>query len=491
MNKKFIKTFAAMLAVFFIPFVMVFAAVFALPAVYDDTFVGELSEKYDRLCSIESKKIVIVGGSSAAFGLDSRMIEDELGYEVVNFGLYADLGTKLMMDLSRASVNEGDIFILAPEMSAQTLSLYFGSETALEAMDGRFSMLAHVDRDDYGSIVGAAWKVGSSKLRYLIGGERPVNQGAYKKENFNEYGDNVFDRPYNELSGYGNPIRLDFLSDFEDGDISEYEEFIEYVNEYTAFIRERGGEVYFSFPPMNEKAVFDSNTDESIRSFYKNLCLNLNCKVISNVFDYIMDDGYFFDSEFHLNNSGVTVRTVRLIDDIKRELGRSDITLAISELPSPSGHRPKDEQDMNQAEQENIYFLLEAAEDGSWKVVGLTDEGKALKELTIPDFTDGAAVSTVSKGAFEGSSCLKLTLGVNISRLDGGALSGSQITEIIIPDGRSAEDISVPNNTSEELFVAGGQQRLAIYVDSELYEEYIGDYFWGDYAPWLQSKAKK
>ena len=68
MNKKFIKTFAAMLAVFFIPFVMVFAAVFALPAVYDDTFVGELSEKYDRLCSIESKKIVIVGGSSAAFG---------------------------------------------------------------------------------------------------------------------------------------------------------------------------------------------------------------------------------------------------------------------------------------------------------------------------------------------------------------------------------------------------------------------------------------
>ena len=55
MNKKFIKTFAAMLAVFLVPFVMVFAAVFALPAVYDDTFVGELSEKYDRLCSIESK----------------------------------------------------------------------------------------------------------------------------------------------------------------------------------------------------------------------------------------------------------------------------------------------------------------------------------------------------------------------------------------------------------------------------------------------------
>ncbi len=490
MNKKFVKTFAAMLAVFLVPFVMVFAAVFALPAVYDDTFVGELSEKYDRLCGIEDKKIVIVGGSSAAFGLDSKMIEDELGCRAVNFGLYADLGTKLMMDLSRASVNEGDIFILAPEMSAQTLSLYFGSETALEAMDGRFSMLAHVDIDDYGSLVGAAWKVGSSKLKYLISGERPVNQGAYKKENFNEYGDNVFDRPYNELSGYGNPIRLDFSADSEDGSLTEYEQFIEYVNEYTAFIRSRGGEVYFSFPPMNQKAVYEQNTDESIRAFYKNLCLNLDCKVISNVFDYIMDDGYFFDSEFHLNNSGVTVRTVKLIDDIKRELGRSDITLAISELPSPAGHRPKEEQDGNQEEQENLYFVLEAAEDGSWKITGLTEEGKAMEELIIPDFTGGTAVTTVSKGAFEGSSCKKLILGGNISRLDGGALSGSDITEIFIPDGRGAQDISVPNNTSEELFVAGGQQRLAIYVDSELYEEYIGDYFWGDYAAWLQPKAK-
>ncbi len=488
MNKKFLKTFAAMLAMFLIPFVMVFAAVFALPAVYDDTFVGELSEKYDRLCSIEGKKIVIVGGSSAAFGLDSRMIQDELGYEVVNFGLYADLGTKLMMDLSRASVNEGDIFILTPEMSAQTLSLYFGSETALEAMDGSFSMLTHVDRDDYGSLVGAAWKVGSSKLRYLISGTRPVNQGAYKKENFNEYGDNVFDRPYNELSGYGNPIRLDFSADFSDGSLSEYEEFIKYVNEYTAFIRSHGGEVYFSFPPMNQRAVEENNTDESIRSFYKNLCLNLDCKVISNVFDYIMDDGYFFDSEFHLNNSGVTVRTVKLIDDIKRELGRSDITLAISELPSPAGRRPKDEQDGNQEEQENLYFVLEAADDGSWKITGLTDDGKIQEELTIPDFTNGAAVTTVSKGAFDGSSCKKLILGSNISRLDGGALSGSDITEIFIPDGRGAQDISVPNNTSEELFVAGGQQQRAIYVDSELYEEYIGDYFWGDYAAWLQPK---
>lgn len=488
MKKNFIKTFAAMLAVFAVPFIMVIAAVFALPAVYNDTFVGELSEKYERLCSIKEKKIVIVGGSSAAFGLNSKMIEDELGYHVVNFGLYADLGTKLMMDLSRASVNEGDIFILAPEMSAQTLSLYFGSETALEAMDGSFSMLTHVGKDDYGSLVGAAWKVGSSKLKYLISGERPTNQGAYKKENFNEYGDNTFDRPYNELTGYGNPIKLDFSADFEDDELTEYEEFIEYVNEYIAFIRSHGGEVYFSFPPMNEKAVFESSTDESIRAFYKNLCLSLDCKVISNVFDYIMDDGYFFDSEFHLNSSGVTVRTVKLIDDIKRELGRSDITLAISELPSPAGHRPKDEQSGNQDEQENNYFLLDSADDGSWKISGLTDEGKAQAELTIPDFTDGATVTTVAKGAFDGASCKKLTLGKNISRLDGGALSGSLITEIIIPDGRGAEDISVPNNTSSELFIAGGQQRLAIYVDSELYEEYIGDYFWGDYAAWLQPK---
>ena len=90
--------------------VTVGAMALATPAQFDNTFLGELSCKIERLESIDQPKIIVVGGSSVAFGLRSDIMEQQLGMPVVNFGLYASLGTKLMVDLSKANIGEGDIF---------------------------------------------------------------------------------------------------------------------------------------------------------------------------------------------------------------------------------------------------------------------------------------------------------------------------------------------------------------------------------------------
>ena len=122
---SFIKILLLLLLVFLVPFFFVACVVFGAPAVYGDTFVGVLKDKYERLYSLEDPKIVIIGGSSVPFGIDSKMVEEEMGMPVVNFGLYADLGTKLMLELSRDHIKTGDIVILAPELDSQTLSSYF------------------------------------------------------------------------------------------------------------------------------------------------------------------------------------------------------------------------------------------------------------------------------------------------------------------------------------------------------------------------------
>ena len=71
------------------------------------------------------------------FGLRSDLIEQEInGYSVVNFGLYATLGTKVMMDLSKINIGRGDIVVLAPELNEQTYSLYFNPVALQEALDG-------------------------------------------------------------------------------------------------------------------------------------------------------------------------------------------------------------------------------------------------------------------------------------------------------------------------------------------------------------------
>ena len=88
---------------------------FCLPAQFGDTFMGELKSKYERLKETPGERIVLVGGSGVAFGYDSRLIEEELKeYSVVNFGMYAGLGTKAVLDLSEEYIRAGDIVILSP-----------------------------------------------------------------------------------------------------------------------------------------------------------------------------------------------------------------------------------------------------------------------------------------------------------------------------------------------------------------------------------------
>lgn len=479
-----------MLIAFLLPFIAVATVSFLLPPVYEDTFVGELGDKYERLNSIDEPKIVVIGGSSVAFGLDSELVKKELGMEVVNFGLYANLGTKLMLDLSRSNINEGDMIIIAPEINSQTLSLYFNSETAVQAMDGHFDMLKSVDSENYESIIGSLWSFSADKLGYILGGTSPENTGAYKKEHFNEYGDNVFDRPYNVLTTTQKTVNFNFLVSPDDGIKTEYEEFIDYVNEYVKFATDCGATVYFSFSPINEAALDLSVNEESIYAFYDNLCSNLRCKVITNVNDAIMNEGYFFDSEFHLNNSGVTVRTVRLIDDIKRELGRSDITSLEGGLPPPSGYAPLE---IIGGEVENLYFILSEQTTGAgesvWYIEGLNDEGKKQLQLEIPAITEGKPVVGILPYAFSGADVRSIYVGENVSFISSAAFGGAENLSSVFINKDDPAAISVPNSMNEEgLAVKDANPNMKIYIPAEGMELYKADYFWGDYAPYLVEK---
>lgn len=465
-------------------------AAVCLPPVYNETFLGELYDKYGALQNSESEKIVIIGGSSVAFGLDSAMVKEHLGMDVINFGLYANLGTKLMMDLSRSGINEGDIVVIAPEINAQTLSLYFNGETVCQALDGGFGMLKDVSFDDYGALLGALFGFASSKIDYLSNGERPKTDGAYAKENFNEYGDNVFDRPYNIMSNTPKNISFDYRYDTSDAEYTDYEEFIDYLREYAEFCKRRGADVLFSFAPMNRAALSSSATEENIYAFYDDLAraLGNNITLISNVNDYIMDEGYFFDSEFHLNNSGVVVRTVRLIDDIKRFLGRTDITVAPSELPPPSGYAVLDFAD---GSEENLYFTLEEtatpAGQRAYHVVGLNDEGRRQVQLAIPNNIDGIPVIGIMPRFASGSEVRRIYVGKNVEFVSSCAFGDAQyLTEVYFMRD-DAREVSVPNSFDENgMMTEGAGDDILIFVKEEYFSRCKEDYFWGDYSAYLR-----
>ena len=466
--KKLKVIVCALLAVVVIlsPFIMLLSVALFAPAQYEKTFVGELFAKYERLNSIDEPKMVIVGGSSVAFGVDSALIEKYTKIPVVNFGLYATLGTKLMLDLSRSAIGEGDIVIIAPELNEQTYSLYFNAESTLQALDGNFSMIKDIDSENYSDLFGGLWDFAQAKLGYIIDGESPDPEGVYNSKNFNEYGDLVCDRAENIMPGY---FDENVMIDPDTSMITD--EFVDYLNGYADFCQERGASVYFAFCPMNEMGVVSDKTSESFSNFQTLLAEKLDFDIISSdINEYIYDAAYFYDTNFHLNSAGAKLHTLNLLEDVLLELS---IPALLEDPPEPPALPGFDV--LYRGEDENSkYFTYEKAQNGAYVITGLSDLGKQCTSLTIPLGYNGYKVMYLGEGVLEGGVLneLIITEDTNLRVIKNGAFRGAdRLTDLWIYYPKE-EDILPPNDFD------GVSPDFVVHIPEDSY--YENGYYWSE-----------
>ena len=426
------------LALLILPFAFVLCVAILTPPQYSNTFVGALDEKYERLHSIEEDKIVVVGGSSVAFGLDSQLVEEWTDMPVVNFGLYAALGTKLMLDLSRSAISAGDVVVIAPELDPQTLSLYFSSEQTLNAIDGNFSMFWDIANENKFSVLGGMWDLATDKLKRIASGELLNPDGVYNSASLNEYGDVIYPRPENVMEAYYDENTKILLS----REVID-EAFVDYLNEYIAFCKERGATVIFSWCPMNELAVEIGEEFKSASEFSDYLDSILDCDVYGDINNYIMDAGYFYDTNYHLNDSGVIKRSVELARDVlfALEIPRA-VLVDVPEAPAlPNADTKFDGEDIN-----SIYFTYEQRANGSYKITGLSAEGLKRFSVTIPLGYNGYKVTAIGEGAFSKGSLSEVIIpeDTNIRIIENGAFSGASTISKLTIYYPVADDIIPP-----------------------------------------------
>lgn len=76
--KKIALTIVTVILCVLIMPVIVICADVLTPVQFADTYYGELQQMLERLTKTSGKKIVIIGNSNVAFGVDSALLEDEL-----------------------------------------------------------------------------------------------------------------------------------------------------------------------------------------------------------------------------------------------------------------------------------------------------------------------------------------------------------------------------------------------------------------------------
>lgn len=298
---------------------------FGLPVQFGDTFMGELKSKYERLKETSGKRIVLVGGSGVAFDCDSALMDDFFpSYEIVNFGMYAGLGTKAVMDLSENYIHEGDIVILSPEQSEQTFSDYFNGEYMWQAADGAFGMLCDLKSENFEAMLGNFPRFALEKLNYVMKGQKPQADSIYQKKSFNTYGDIELDTCRENIlpNGYDVNQKVRFTEDVVQP------EFMDYMNDWAKRLEKKGAVVWYRYCPVNKLSVEDMDDLAAYDVFLRQ---KLDFPVIGNPENSLMEAEWFFDTNFHLNQPGKEVNTVQLIRDMKAMLG--DDRAVIVELP--------------------------------------------------------------------------------------------------------------------------------------------------------------
>ena len=301
---------------------------FGLPVQFGDTFMGELKSKYERLKETSGKQIVLVGGSGVAFDCDSALMDDFFpSYEIVNFGMYAGLGTKAVMDLSENYIHEGDIVILSPEQSEQTFSDYFNGEYMWQAADGAFGMLRDLKSENFEAMLGNFPRFALEKLNYVMKGQKPQTDSIYQKKSFNIYGDIELDTCRENIlpNGYDVNQKVRFTEDVVQP------EFMDYMNDWAKRLEKKGAVVWYRYCPVNKLSVEDMDDLAAYDVFLRQ---KLDFPVIGNPENSLMEAEWFFDTNFHLNQPGKEVNTVQLIRDMKAMLGDDRaVTVELPEKP--------------------------------------------------------------------------------------------------------------------------------------------------------------
>ena len=533
MNKT-TKAIIAVILALVLGMTVVVATVLILPSQFNHLYLGELADKYYRLRSFDDEnKIVIIGGSSVAFGINSQMIEESLGIPAVNFGLYGPLGTAIMMDLTRGHIHEGDIVILAPETDHQTMSMYFNGEAMWNACDADYTMLFKVRPHDWGEMLGSFWTYAQNKLRFYIYG-KPHPDGVYDHDSFNEYGDITFRRDQPVMNDWFDP---EVLVDLDPSIIDD--DYVAYVNDYIAYCRKQGATVYFSWPPMNGLSV--KQDLQGILEYATYVREHFDCPLISNITQYIMEAGYFYDTNYHLTDLGTIDHTARLIQDIQNFMGDGEpVKIAIPAPPQPEGGwRPSGEpsaepggmplptgrnnanahllpnfnapdlsgvelpEDGTETEvtptpaptdtpapeiegssRDAAFFSYEAYNEGLM-ISGVTEEGKEQSELEVPWRIDGQKVVAIGQNAFQGCDNLRsIYIQSNITRLMQDCFDGAPRLSDIHIDNDSGANVLVPGvGLFDDV-----PNRVKVYVPKSSFGTFLADYFWGNYNDRLEKE---
>jgi hypothetical protein len=295
------------------------ALVFVLLVPEQNDYALASNLKHDRLEALPGNRVVLVGGSNLAFGIDSPAIERAVGCPVVNMGMNGYFGVRFMLNEVRPQLREGDVVVLA-----------FEWDNYFKTVDGASNNLLVVSKANPRAFAALTWEQrwgiavngvpyaarqkalrlfgdGLSAIDTLVRGDHDEEGLIFSIETLSGF------TPEGDLVSH---LDVDWPLPFEQGIVSDTVD-PQVIPMIAAFAREmeaRGVRVVMSYTPLM-RSFYDQHT-APLQAVHEQLAADLPGLVARPPQDYVFDENLFFDTVYHLNGEGREIRSALLAGDI-------------------------------------------------------------------------------------------------------------------------------------------------------------------------------
>jgi len=333
--KKFIRSSLFFLLTFFIGYLSLFYYQLGMP-VRTEWWVKNCYQYKDyRADEITGKKMIILSGSNALFGVRGSVLQKELGYPVANLAGHVYLDIDFLYYKLKQHMKEGDIVILPLEFEHYTrtkkLSNWFTKnmmawgENYLAQLS--FSQLAHFIVSTDPSMV---LRTAIQKMIYGGKNTKLMSQGSVVRQvKNNAKNHNIHWRGYL-------PASLDIDGNFEVDRPVEYYKNKQYVSnnmvptphfiagykKIAHFVKKHHGKLYLTYPNMMKNIHFNLDTLETQNSVntLKNNLKKEGIHLICNPALFQMERVFYFNNPYHPNKYGAMIYSQNLADCINRHM---------------------------------------------------------------------------------------------------------------------------------------------------------------------------
>ncbi|MBW4538645.1 MAG: hypothetical protein KME43_05795 [Myxacorys chilensis ATA2-1-KO14] len=278
-------------------------------------FMAASIDKQAELKQPQSRpRLVLVGGSSVAYGYSSPLLKDHLQYEPVNMGLHAGLGAEFMLREVEPGLKSGDIVVISLEYE-NFIGFPPGAKDVYDVIEADWRNVQFLPLSYLPSLMdeGLVFLGGVFRRSVASATGDLERKPYYQRNSFNNYGD---------VTGhYGLPQVTEKIAsegktfNFDPQDVQYV---IRSLNEFNQRAKARNIRVFYSYAPLMKKVLTENQTQ--IENVAQTLSKSLEFPILDRPEDVAYLDSAYFDSRYHLNQDAARQRTIALIDRLSPHL---------------------------------------------------------------------------------------------------------------------------------------------------------------------------